>query len=310
MFVRHLFSGSRTAPPLLRHPIAAKPGNGGPVRSTRSLLTCTILALLATACAEGPAPTSADPPSLIVNGSPTGAQAYASVGALLVDWWAPLGVLNGDDQWCTGTLISPTVFVTAAHCVTGDPATPPGTQFYVSFAADLLGKGIKMIPATGYAFDPLYGHDQANLHDLAVVLLPAGSTKGLTPVGLPRAGELDQLAAQGGLSKTLFVNVGYGTSASRTGPPSFSWDGKRRMSKSEFMGLQPTWLGLLMNTSATGEGGDCYGDSGGPKFIDGNPNTIYATVTTGDYPCRATTWDWRLDTPEARAFLSRFVTLP
>jgi hypothetical protein len=57
------------------------------------------------------------------------------------------------------------------------------------------------------------------------------------------------------------------------------------MSKSEFMGLQPTWLGLLMNESATGEGGDRYGDSGGPKFIDGKPDKIYATVTTGDFPC-------------------------
>jgi hypothetical protein len=278
------------------------------VRFTRPLATLALLSL-ATACTDAPAPTAAERPSLIVNGSPTGSKAYASVGALLFDWWTPLGVVNGDDQWCTGTLISPTVFVTAAHCVVGSD-TPAGTQFYVTFASDLLANGIKIIPATGYAFDPLYGHDQANLHDLAVILLPAGSTKGMTPVGLPKAGELDALSAKGDLAKTLFVNVGYGSSASRTGPPSFGWDGKRNMSKSEFMGLQPTWLGLLMNTSATGEGGDCYGDSGGPKFIDGNPNTIYATVTTGDFPCRATTWDWRLDTPDARAFLGRFVTLP
>jgi hypothetical protein len=218
--------------------------------------------------------------------------------------------VNGDDQWCTGTLISPTVFVTAAHCVTDAPETPPGVQFYVSFASDLLARGVRIVEATGYAFDPLYGHDQANLHDLAVVFLPASATRGLTPVRLPEAGELDRLAAQGALSKSLFVNVGYGSSATRTGPPAFGWDGKRNMSRSEFMGLQPTWLGLLMNASATGEGGDCYGDSGGPKFLDGQPDKIYATVTTGDYPCRATTWDWRLDTPEARAFLARYVPLP
>jgi hypothetical protein len=266
--------------------------------------------LVAAACMERPATRALTPndPSRIVNGVPTG-NAYASVGALLFDWWPPLGVVDGDDQWCTGTLISPTVFVTAAHCVVG-PDTPRGTQFYVSFASDLLARNIKIITATGYAFDPQYGHDQANLHDLAVVFLPASSTKGMTPIQLPTAGELDVLAAKGALSKTLFVNVGYGSSASRTGPPSFGWDGKRNTSKSEFMGLQPTWLGLLMNTAATGEGGDCYGDSGGPKFIDGNSNKIYATVTTGDYPCRATTWDWRLDTPEARGFLSRYVVLP
>ena len=278
------------------------------MRLARSLLTLGTLAAVASACAD-PIPTEApNRPSLIVNGEPTG-ELYGSVGALIFDWWPPLGVVNGDDQWCTGSLVSPTVFVTAAHCVVG-PDTPPGSQFYVSFAPDLLARHIKIIKATGYEFDPAYGHDQAKLHDLAVVFLPASATRGMTPLELPEAGELDRLAAQGALSKTLFVNVGYGSSASRTGPPRFGWDGKRNMSKSEFMGLQPTWLGLLMNTSATGEGGDCYGDSGGPKLIDGNPNRIYATVTTGDYPCRATTWDWRLDTPEARAFLSQFVTLP
>ena len=278
------------------------------MRPARSLLTLGMLLPMAVACTD-PAPTDVpNGPNLIVNGEPTGGL-YSSVGALIFDWWEPLGVVNGEDQWCTGSLISPTVFVTAAHCVVG-PDTPPGTQFYVSFAPDLLKRGVKIIEATGYSPDPLYGHDVANLHDLAVIFLPASATRGMTPLQLPTAGELDRLAAQGALSKTLFVNVGYGSSASRTGPPSFGWDGKRNMSKSEFMALQPTWLGLLMNQSATGEGGDCYGDSGGPKFLDGNPNKIYATVTTGDFPCRATTWDWRLDTPEARAFLGRYVALP
>jgi hypothetical protein len=67
---------------------------------------------------------------------------------------------------------------------------------------------------------------------------------------------------------------------------------------------------LLMQNSATGEGGDCYGDSGGPKFIKGDNSTIYAIVITGDVYCRATTWDYRVDTPNARAFLGQFVTLP
>jgi hypothetical protein len=293
------------------------------MRFGRLLTAFTALALFGAACADQPTPTIAAPdgPSFIVNGEPTG-KLYPSVGALILDWWPRVvtsdgvvfgdGVVNGDDQWCTGSLISPTVFVTAAHCVVGSSLTPEGTQFYVSFAPDLLAKNIKIVKATGYEYDPLYGHDQANLHDLAVVFLPASATKGLTPLQLPEAGELDRLAAQGALSKTLFVNVGYGSSSSRTGNPNtgFGWDGKRNMSKSEFMGLQPTWLGLLMNENATGEGGDCYGDSGGPKFLDGNPNKIYATVTTGDYPCRATSWDWRLDTPEARAFLGQFVALP
>jgi hypothetical protein len=264
----------------------------------------TLAALALSACTAGDAPLSPSGPSRIVNGTFTGS-AYPSVGALLFDYDSD-GV-TGDDLVCTGSLVSPTVFVTAAHCVVGFGTAP---QFYVSFSSDVYGKGFKAIAATGYAFDPKYGHDQAHLHDLAVVLLPASATRGMTPLKLPPAGFLDEMAAKGSLSKALFVNVGYGVSANRTGVPSFSFDGRRYMSKSEFMGLQPTWLGLLMNTSATGEGGDCYGDSGGPKFLDGNPNMVLATVVTGDMNCRATTWDWRLDTPEAREFLKQYVTLP
>ena len=273
----------------------------------RSMASIVVLSAFVAACSDRPASIAApQTASFIVNGQPTG-NLYPNVGALLFDYGK--NGITGDDEWCTGSLITPTVFLTAAHCIV-TPYTPPGTQFYVSFSPDLFAPSFTYIAATGYVFDPQYGHDQANLHDLALVFLPKNSTKGITPLQLPPAGYLDDLKASGVINKLLFVNVGYGTSSTMTGPPGFPFDGKRSYSKSEFMGLQPTWLGLLMNNNATGEGGDCYGDSGGPKFIDGNSRMIVATVTTGDYPCRATTWDWRLDTPEARAFLGRYVTLP
>ena len=279
--------------------------------TTKSIGIGLVAATLVAACSEQPATSSLGPataPSLIVNGTPTGSS-YSSVGALMVDFNKD-GVLNGDDEDCTGSLIAPDVFLTAAHCVVDPVYFPPGTQFYVSFAPDLYGKSIKVIKATNVVYDPGYGHDEANLHDEALVFLPKGSTKGMTILRLPPAGALDAMAAKGGLTNSIFVNVGYGTSASKTGIPSFGFDGKRNMSESPFMGLQPNWLGLLMNTSATGLGGDCYGDSGGPKFLEGDNLTVYATVTTGDANCRATTWDFRTDTPTARAFLGQYIALP
>ncbi|HJQ10997.1 MAG TPA: trypsin-like serine protease [Gemmatimonadaceae bacterium] len=278
-------------------------------RPSHFALCSAALALTVAGCADTAtrltSPTGA---SFIVNGQPTGS-AYGNVGALLIDW-DKNGKINGDDELCTGSLITPTVFLTAAHCVYPDPITPLGIQFYVSFSPDLYAKSMKYITATGYVWDPAYGHDQANLHDLALVFLPKNSTSGITPLQLPPAGYLDQLKASGAINSLTFVNVGYGTSSTQTGIPGFPYDGQRSYSYSEFMGLQPTWLGLLMNNSATGLGGDCYGDSGGPKFINGNSNMIVATVTTGDYNCRATTWDWRLDTPDARGFLGNYVKLP
>ena len=277
------------------------------MRLGKSITALGAVLLAATACSDSPRSIAApETAGFIVGGEFTG-NAYPNVGALLFDW--NKNGIDGNDLFCTGSLITPTVFLTAAHCViTSD--TPPGSQFYVSFSPDLFAKSFRYIKATGYVADPAYGQSTANLNDLALIFLPDGSTRGITPVKLPTAGILDQLDAKGALSKTFFVNVGYGVSASRTGVPSFPWDGRRYFSLSEFMALQPTWLGLLMNNAATGEGGDCYGDSGGPKFIDGDNTTIYATVTTGDMNCRATSWDWRLDTPEARAFLGQYVPLP
>ena len=58
---------------------------------------------------------------------------------------------------------------------------------------------------------------------------------------------------------------------------------------------------------ATGNGGTCYGDSGGPHFLDG---VVVALTITGDAPCKALDKTYRLDTPWAQEFLAQFVALP
>jgi hypothetical protein len=72
--------------------------------------------------------------------------------------------------------------------------------------------------------------------------------------------------------------------------------------------LTPAWLRISMNP-AKGDGGTCYGDSGGPNFL-GSTGTIAGTTITGDTWCRSTNVDYRLDTAPAREFLGRFVRLP
>jgi len=281
--------------------------NGSRLKRAGLVLALLVVASGTATCRDAPSATAPpDRPSFIINGEPTGDNSFPNVGALLFDF-DQNGVITGDDALCSGSLIAPTVFLTAAHCVSFFPAN---AQLYVSFEANLFTAPLEVIPATAFHFDPHFGHDLGDLHDVAVVLLPAGTTTNIQPLHLPRAGLLDDLTAHNGLKNQIFLNVGYGVDATLRGVPSFTFDGVRKVSKSPFQALEQFWLWLNMNSNATGLGGDCFGDSGSPKFFNGNTELIVATVTTGDAVCRATSKDYRLDTSTARAFLGQFVSLP
>jgi hypothetical protein len=76
--------------------------------------------------------------------------------------------------------------------------------------------------------------------------------------------------------------------------------------------LRDAWALFSMNPS-TGNGGTCFGDSGGPHFPGaGSTETpvVVAVTVTGDRYCRATDQTHRLDTPQARSFLDDYLTLP
>src|SRR5262245_3649247 len=126
---------------------------------------------------------------------------------------------------CSGTLISPTVVLTAGHC-TGDDGQHPATNVYVSFNTDLpldpLAPGITPAESaaraahyiTGTA-DPDPGWDGklsiSQQHDQGVVVLDAPATTkwpDITPAPLLPIGTLD--ANQGVLKDRTFTLVGYG----------------------------------------------------------------------------------------------------
>ena len=213
---------------------------------------------------------------------------------------------------CTGTLISPTVFLTAAHCIVGmkgmfglDP-----TDVYVTFDSEVTGT-----PATynvvSATIDPNYNHTASDPHDLAVLILD-GPVTGITPAELPAAGLLDEMKASGALKDQQFVAVGYGTVRDdKTGaPPVLSLDGIRRYTTGTFSALTQSWLKISKNP-ATGDGGICWGDSGGPHFLELDEEEILISVTSAtDAACRAMDFTYRLDTESARSFLGEFVTLP
>jgi hypothetical protein len=84
----------------------------------------------------------------------------------------------------------------------------------------------------------------------------------------------------------------------------------RMYSFSSFDALNNTYLRLSQNPS-TGDGGTCFGDSGGPNFLTvRGVRTLVGITITGDSVCRATNVTYRTDSAPARAFLSSFVVLP
>lgn len=258
---------------------------------------------------------------------------YDRDGDGLIDRFRPL---------CSGTMVDDDTFLTAAHCNVGWFDTD---RFFVSLEQDFAGLSAAYdathpaltdpagledhleakadhFLAQGWVVegdvesDPAFPGNNADSHDIGVVdfadrdVTPA-DTWAFTPATLPTAGQLSALGSRA-LDAATWWAVGYGTQEARRGPgghvhPS---GGVRLKAMLDFDALNAAWVRLAMN-EARGLGGACYGDSGGPNFVELDGGLLLAATTiTGDVPCYATNVAYRLDTASARAFLDDFVALP
>jgi len=267
----------------------------------------TKVRLLVLALVVGVALSLAASASAITFGQPDGTR-HPNVGALVADWNPDS---PGPDEFCTGTLVSPTLFLTAAHCMTD---WPEGTEFWVSFSPEYdedAAAPADLVPVSDVTAHEGFGQigGGADAHDIAIAEL--AEPQSTTPAELPTLNLLNTYGQQQ-LRGLRFTTVGYGiVRTDKTGGPHSLIDETVRMvAQQSLLSLQPTWLLLSMNPS-TGSGGTCYGDSGGPHFLGGmTSNLIVSLTVTGDAVCRATDKTYRLDTAAAQEFLSRFGLVP
>lgn len=255
------------------------------------------------------------PAAAITNGEPdNGQHPYVGLAVFYQD---------GVPQWrCSGTLVTPTVFLTAGHCTYDPSVNINGAQVWF----DERVSQVPTYPTSGGVMGIPHRHPQwngsltiPNTHDVGVVVLS-------TPVNdkgfgvLPPRGYLDSLDTARGLKDLDFTVVGYGLQEIRPNPFSIR---DRYKATSRLVNLRSALTdGYNIHTSSNpgqgsknGEnsGGTCFGDSGGPVFHGGyDSNLVIAITSFGlNSNCKGADFAYRTDTDDVRGFLAGFgVPLP
>jgi secreted trypsin-like serine protease len=228
---------------------------------------------------------------------------------------------NGDPLWrCSGTLLSPTLFLTAAHCVANDEDENKVVDhveiwFDANVQSGIPGNGY---PNTGDVGGTPHPHPDYNSNafytdDVGVVVLDKEFPMD-TYGELPTVDQLNDLATDQPKKKkdVTFTAVGYGLQ--QAFPDAADWKDEaekvRMVAYPQLLqinnGNTLDYYLLLTNNPITG--GTCFGDSGGPNFLwqKGEESTIIAAVTSYGMndTCAGTGGVYRMDRADALNWLS------
>ncbi len=247
----------------------------------------------------------------IVAGELDGDQ-YPEVGAL---------VLTSDRTFaCSGVLISPTVFLTAGHCVFFWVELPGLTHgdYGVTFDSPITATSPVVLATAAYKHpewefvDPPTPEFTIN-HDVGVLVLDE-PVRNIRPAKLPERNILDKLNSEGKLTDQRFDVVGYGCIELKyldppTDPPSLDPNcegfGTRRAGNQGFLELMPNRDHLRLDGNPSSS---ALGDSGGPHYFAGTH--IIASITSGgsgSTPADIIDETTRIDTPSALRFIRAFM---
>jgi hypothetical protein len=270
------------------------------------IASCLALGLTLVSCESRP-PVAPDVvagrPEFLISAGPTGDR-YGNVALMLIRGdasspWQP---------WCSGTLVAPAIVLTAGHCVFVPQALLGLTQFGVTFDAQ-FSPAAHVIAVTQSHLDPDFyfpgtpfatPDNPIDMHDLALLVLENAVDR--VPAHLPPAGLLDHLSR----SSVKLAIVGFGMTTTSTDNR-----GTRNVGAVQLAKVFGAVFETLPDPTAL-----CGGDSGGPVFLGSESGkrgergvtTILGLTHWGD--CATYNMHYRVDTPQARAFLSQYLALP
>jgi Trypsin len=208
---------------------------------------------------------------------------------------------------CSGTLLSPTIVVTAGHCT--DRNEFSGIRIFAEPNVDADPTypgpgGPNTHEASDFTSHPLFDSNAFFLHDVGMIKL-ATPVPGVSTFGaLPGVNSLDGLRPK---RSTTFTSVGYGVQ--RINPAMTQADRIRMVAHPKLDQINTGFVGdfslLLSNNAATG--GTCFGDSGGPNFL-GSSNVIAGVTSFGlNGTCGGTGGVFRLDRQNVLDFINNFI---
>jgi hypothetical protein len=218
---------------------------------------------------------------------------------------------------CSGSLLTPTVFLTAGHTTDATTGAVSARVYFQQDAGANYDPATELDPVSGYpetcasgtlgtlcaTSDEIYNYGFADFegfpdtHDAGLVVLDQ-------PISLPEygtlatAGSLDRLATRRGKQELTATASGYGlTLSSPVGTTSFR---ERLMAQSTLTNLRShntDGFNLQTNGNGDGRGGTCSGDSGGPVFYGPYSSNVIVAVTSFGMNewCRGTDFAYRTD---------------
>ena len=230
---------------------------------------------------------------------------------------------SGAALWrCSGTLLSPTVFLTAGHC-TEEPAASATVWFDADvqalptcFDGELGDACYPFGGGDSYHGSHIYTHPQFYdapffVHDAGIVVLDTPAFKSTYGV-LPAVDQLDALKTRRGQQDVTFTAVGYGLQQSF--PDAAAWKEHNvkvrmvaypKLNQINVPGFTGDFSLLLSNNANTG--GTCFGDSGGPNFL-GNSNIVAGVTSFGiNGNCAGTGGVFRMDRQNVQDFINQFL---